>query len=144
MLREAAQWVDALGVVMWEDGELERSSLDREIAAGLFAVAERGNEMAGAVRFQLDDELFWPDLPAGQSAFVHRLVVRRTFKGQGVSHALLSWAVERARRLGRQALRLDCDADRQKLRRVYEACGFRLHSYRQVGPYYVSRYEYLL
>jgi GNAT superfamily N-acetyltransferase len=141
MLLEAARWVDALGVVMWEEGELDRARLEREIEARQFVVAETGGEVAGAIRFQLEDPLFWPDLPSGQSAFVHRLVVRRPFKGQGVSQALLQWAADRARAVGREALRLDCDADRPKLRRLYEDFGFVLHSYRQVGPYYVSRYE---
>lgn len=144
MLREAAQWVDSLGVVMWEEGELDRARIDAEVHHGQFVVAEVGRELAGAVRFQLEDPLFWPDLPPGRSAFVHRLVVRRPFKGHGVSQALLAWAVARARVEGRDALRLDCDADRVKLRALYEAFGFRLHSHRQVGPYYVSRYEFPL
>jgi len=103
MLREAAQWVDALGVVMWEEGELDRSRIDTEVAAGLFVVAEAGHEVAGAIRFQLEDPVFWPDLPPGRSAFVHRLVVRRAFKGRGVSQALLAWAVNHAREEGRDA-----------------------------------------
>jgi GNAT superfamily N-acetyltransferase len=73
---------------------------------------------------------------------VHRLVVRRRFKGQGISTALLSWAVEHARACGRGRLRLDCDAQRTKLRELYERFGFRFHSYRQVTSYYVARYEY--
>jgi GNAT superfamily N-acetyltransferase len=141
MLLEAARWVDALGVVMWEEGELDRARIEREIDARQFVVAEIDGEVAGTIRFQLEDPLFWPDVPAGQSAFVHRLVVRREFKGQGVSQALLRWAADRTRALGREVLRLDCDADRPKLRCLYEDFGFVLHSYRQVGPYYVSRYE---
>jgi GNAT superfamily N-acetyltransferase len=141
MLCEAAIWVDALGTVMWEDGELDPAQTEADVAAGLFAIGESQSVVAGAVRFQLEDPLFWPDLPAGSSAFVHRLVVRRAFKGHGISTALLRWAVMQARVEGRAHLRLDCDAERVKLRAVYEAFGFRLHSYRQVGPYYVSRYE---
>lgn len=144
LLRDAAHWVDALGVVMWEDGELERASIEADVAAGLYVVAEVAGAVAGAIRFQLEDRLFWPDLPEGQSAFVHRLVVARAWKGQGVSHALLEWAAARTRELGRDALRLDCDASRTKLRQLYESCGFTLHSYRHVGPYYVSRYELLI
>src|SRR5262245_47413953 len=83
MLVEAARWVDALGVVMWEEGELDRAYIEREIAARQFVVAEAGGEVAGAIRFQLEDALFWPDLPQDRSAFVHRLVVRRAFKGKG-------------------------------------------------------------
>jgi GNAT superfamily N-acetyltransferase len=72
---------------------------------------------------------------------VHRLAIRRACAGQGISTALLEWAVDRARTLGKRYLRLDCDADRPRLRAFYERFGFRLHSYRQVGSYYVSRYE---
>jgi GNAT superfamily N-acetyltransferase len=141
MIREAAGWVDALGVVMWEDGELDADRIAAEVHAGMFHMAVIDGEPAGAIRFQLEDQLFWPDRPAGEAAFVHRLVARRAFKGRGVARALLEWAVGHARATGRGLLRLDCDANRPKLRALYESCGFRLHSYRQVGPYYVSRYE---
>ena len=141
MIREAAAWVDALGVVMWEDGELEAERIRAEVAGGMFFLAVIGGDVAGAIRFQLEDPLFWPDRPPGEAAFVHRLVARRAFKGRGVARALLEWAVRHARAQGRGRLRLDCDANRPKLRALYESCGFRLHSYRQVGPYYVSRYE---
>ena len=144
MLREAAEWVDALGVVMWEANELEAERIASEVAAGQFVIADVGGEAAGALRFQTEDLLFWPDIPQADSAFVHRLVVRRPFKGQGVSTALLQSAVDCARGLGKRHLRLDCDASRPKLRALYERFGFRLHSFRQVGPYYVARYEYEL
>ena len=61
-----------------------------------------------------------------------------------MSTALLEWAVREARRLGRRALRLDCEASRASLRAVYERFGFRYHSDRHVGPYHVARYEYPL
>ena len=141
-LREAAQWVEQLdGTVMWVEGELEESRVRTEVNAGMFVVAEIAGQVAGALRFQVEDALFWPDLDGRDSAFVHRLAVRRAFAGQGVSNALLEWAVEGARALGKRYLRLDCDAERLRLRAFYERFGFRLHSYRQVGPYYVSRYE---
>jgi len=144
MLVEAARWVDALGEIMWEEGELAPERIAAEIAAGQFFVAEADGEPAGAIRFQLEDRLFWPDLTDDDSAFVHRLVVRRRHKGQGVSSALLQWAFDRARSTGKRYLRLDCDASRVRLRALYETFGFRFHSFRQVGAYYVARYEYPL
>ena len=141
-LTEAARWVQALdGSIMWVEGELEESRITTEIAACMFVVAEVDGDIAGAMRFQLDDTLFWPDLDGTDSAFVHRLAVRRAYARQGVSTALLQWAVDRARTLGKSYLRLDCDAERIRLRGLYEQFGFRLHSYRQVGAYYVARYE---
>ena len=144
MLVEAARWVDAMGEIMWDEGELAPERIAAEIAAGQFFVAEADGEPAGAIRFQLEDRLFWPDLTDDDSAFVHRLVVRRRHKGQGVSSALLQWAVDRARSMGKRYLRLDCDASRVRLRALYETFGFRFHSFRQVGAYYVARYEYPL
>lgn len=145
MLMEAAQWVDALGEVMWDTGELAPERIAVEIAAGQFYLALADGESAGAIRFQLEDTLFWPDLPEDHtSAFVHRLVVGRRYKGQGVSSALLQWAVDHARALGRSHLRLDCDRSRPKLMALYQGFGFQFHSYRHVGPYHVARYEYPL
>jgi GNAT superfamily N-acetyltransferase len=144
ILVEASAWVDALGVVMWEEGELASGRIEAECAAGQFFIACVDDDPAGVIRFQLEDLLFWPDLPQSESAFVHRLAVRRPYKGQGVSTALLQWAVDRARGLGRRHLRLDCDEARPKLRAFYERFGFQLHSFRQVGAYYVARYQYPL
>ena len=154
MLLEAARWVDALGVVMWEEGELETHHIVSEVASGQFYLAEfigPGGDAcrdapapAGAIRFQEEDLLFWPDIDQRDSAFVHRLVVSRAFKGQGVSTALLQFSVGRARALGKRFLRLDCDSHRRRLRALYEGAGFRFHSFRQVGAYHVARYEYPL
>ena len=142
LLTEAARWVEQLdGTVMWVEGELDEDAVRAGAEAGMFVLAESGGTAVGTLRFQLEDRLFWPDLDASESAFVHRLAVRRDFAGRGVSTALLAWAVDRARTLGRRYLRLDCDAERSRLRALYERFGFRLHSYRQVGSYYVSRYE---
>jgi GNAT superfamily N-acetyltransferase len=141
-LTEAADWVERLDrTTMWVEGELEEHRVRAEAEAGMFVVAEVDGQVVGAIRFQLEDRLFWPDLDGRDSAFVHRLAVRRANAGQGISVALLEWAVDRARSLGKRYLRLDCDADRARLRALYERFGFRLHSYRQVGAYYVSRYE---
>ena len=144
LLLQAATWVDALGVVMWEGDELEFDAIQRDVMAGQFHVAAVDGQPAGAIRFQTEDLLFWPDIQQSSSAFVHRLVVARAFKGTGVSTALLQWAAGHARDLGKDWLRLDCDNERPKLKAFYERFGFNLHSYRQVGPYYVARYEYPL
>ncbi len=144
VLREAARWLEQSGMLMWRDDELLPARIAADVADGLFFLAECEGKTAGVVKFQLEDLFFWPDMPPGQSAYVHRLAVKREFAGGGVSTALLRWAAERARSLGKKYLRLDCEASRPKLRAVYERFGFRHHSDRQVGPYFVSRYEYVL
>src|SRR5690242_3576491 len=100
ILCEAATWLEQSGRVMWRSDELVPARIKADVDAGSFFIAECDGEAAGVVKFQLEDELFWPDLPQGRSAFVHRLAVRRRFAGGRISSALLSWAVERARSLG--------------------------------------------
>lgn len=129
---------------MWKTHELEPAVVAADVAAGLCFLAECGGEVAGTMRFQLEDKLFWPDRPLGEACYVHRLAVRRAFAGTGVSSALLAFAAARARFLGRPYLRLDCESHRGRLRSLYERFGFRYHSDRQVGPYHVARYEYAL
>ena len=144
VLHEAAAHADSLGNVLWQLDELTPARLADEIGRGMFVIAWSGSDAAGVVRFQLEDDEFWPDDPGVHAVYIHRLGVRAKYRGAGVSQNLMSWAVDEGRRLGRQVLRLDTDADRPRLRAVYERFGFRLHSYRQVGPYYVARYEYQL
>ncbi len=163
ILTGAAQWLEQTGKPQWRENELSTAAIAADVAAGLFYLAEvylaevhlaevhpaessvaaKGfGDAAGTVKFQLEDPLFWPDLPSHDAAYIHRLAVRRRYAGTGVSTALLSWAAARTHRLGRHFLRLDCEASRARLRAIYESFGFRHHSDRQVGSYFVSRYEY--
>lgn len=141
ILAEAAKWLEVSGMVMWRDGELTAASVAADVGAGLFHLAEADLEAAGTIKFQLEDKLFWPNVRQEESAFIHRLAVRRKFAGGAVSTAMLRWAVALARFLERRYLRLDCEASRPRLRAFYEGFGFRHHSDRRVGPYFVARYE---
>jgi GNAT superfamily N-acetyltransferase len=141
ILREAADWLEERGIPMWHAEELDREQTAAAVAAGYFFLARCGGEAVGTVKFQLQDALFWPDTPTDEAAYVHRLAVRRAFAGGRLSALLLDWAAERAVSAGKRFLRLDCEAARPRLRAVYERRGFQHHSDRQVGPFFVSRYQ---
>jgi GNAT superfamily N-acetyltransferase len=142
ILIEVARWLEDRGTPLWRAKELAPEHIKGEVLGGLFVLAELGGEAVGTMRYQLEDPLFWPDVPPGESAYIHRLAVRRRAAGGLASRPLLEWAVKHTKSIGRRYLRLDTDASRPKLRAVYEQFGFRHHSDRTVGPYYVARYEY--
>ena len=142
ILTEAAAWLEELGDQLWTLDELLPEQILDDVCRGLYFLAEHDGLAVGTLRYQLEDELYWPDVPPDESAFVHRVAVRRQYAGGKTSTELLQWAVARTAALGRPYLRLDCEAARPKLREVYERFGFRYHSDRQVGPHYVARYEY--
>jgi hypothetical protein len=81
ILREVARWLEESGMAMWRDDELSPIHIAEDVRSGLFFLAECDGEAAGTVRFQLEDKLFWPDVPQDDSAFIHRLAVRRRFAG---------------------------------------------------------------
>ncbi len=142
ILGEVARWLEEQGMAMWHQDELQPNRIVADVDSAQFFLAECDGVPAATIRFQLEDRLFWPDVPQNDSAFIHRLAVRRRFAGGEVSSALLLWAIARTHALGRRYLRLDCEASRTRLRAIYERLGFRFHSNKQVEPYFVARYEY--
>lgn len=95
----------------------------------------------GCFAFSLKTLIFWPEESLQNSAFIHRLAVHPRAGGGDVSKQLLAHAIRLTTAQGRTHLRLDCAADRPKLRSFYERAGFKFHSLKQVGPWLVARYE---
>ncbi|WP_084545949.1 GNAT family N-acetyltransferase [Cupriavidus malaysiensis] len=141
VLQEAALWLADTGRPLWTSSEVGFERTFRDTEAGRFFVARDGGTIAGVMRFELEDPSFWPEIEAGTSTFVHKLAVRRAWAKKGISTGLLQFAQRRTRELERQYLRLDCAADRAKLRSVYERFGFALHSLVQKGSWSFARYE---
>ena len=141
VLQEAAQWLEGGGRSLWSAAEISVKRVSRATNAGLFHVASEGGDLAGVMKFELEDVWFWPEILPGTLAFVHKLAVRREWAKTGLSTKLLSYARTRAHQLGRAHLRLDCVADRQGLRALYEKFGFTLHSVVQKGQLSFARYE---
>jgi GNAT superfamily N-acetyltransferase len=142
ILAEAVLWLEQKNMPLWGENEISAEIVRQDIESGSFYIAFAEDCAAGVVKFQTEDVLFWPDVAQAESAFLHRLAVRRSFAGGAISTAIMAWAVERSRYLGKQYLRLDCVADRSRLRSIYENFGFQHHSDRQVGSHFVARYEY--
>ncbi|KYC36768.1 GNAT family acetyltransferase [Scytonema hofmannii PCC 7110] len=144
ILLEAISWLDAQGMSLWRHDEVMPDTIQSDVDAGLFYLAWDASQAVGTLKYQLEDELFWSDVPRGESAFIHKLAVRRGYSGGVVSYRLLEWAVEKSKSQGLKYLRLDCDASRPQLCTIYENFGFQKHSTKQVGLFYVMRFEYSL
>lgn len=144
VLQAAAHWLAENGNALWSPTDFSEELLAADIAEGQFFAAWIDGSIAGVVKFQLEDPVFWPEDKVGTSAFVHKLAVCREFAGSGVSTALLAFARGRAELLGLQQLRLDCVADRLRLRQLYEDFGFKLHSIVKRWGVDFARYELVL
>lgn len=144
VLLDAAQRLLHQGQPMWRPDELGEAQVAPEVQAGRFYLAEAGGQVGAVVRLQVDDSLFWPELPPRSALVIHRLAVASVWTGQGLSRFMLDQARALAVRMGLPSLRLDCESSRAALREVYLRYGFQWLDDRQVGPWHVSRMCLLL
>lgn len=140
-MNEAALWLMERGETLWFPDELTTEKLMPSIDAGELYLVKVGGPAVGTVIFQLADRLYWPDMPEGESAYIHKLTRRRSVAGKNLGRLVIEWAREMARQAAMKYLRLDTEAERKRLCAFYESAGFTRHSERQVGRHYVVRYE---
>lgn len=141
ILTEAAQWLERRGIPLWSGQEISVERLRPIAERGELYLAFADGDAAGTMILQENDTLFWPDEPAGESLFLHKLAIRRAVAGRGVAASLVAGAAEEARRRGKRYLRLDCDASRPPLHAFYQGAGFTLHSERQMGHWRAALYQ---
>lgn len=124
ILGDAAEWLIGIGKPLWSKEHVRWAGLSKSFAASDFQIALLDGRPAACMAVVDDDPFFWPDIPKGQSLFVHRLAVKRFAAGKGLSNALLNHAKEMCKQRGISELRLDCIATIEKLRALYERNGF--------------------
>jgi GNAT superfamily N-acetyltransferase len=140
VLQAAAHRLIERGDGMWSLATLAPAHVRADITDYRLALAE--GEIVGVVKVQSSDPRFWPDIGGDDSLFLHRLAVIPSFAEKGVSRVLIGCVIDEARRQERRYVRLDCAADRPKLRAVYERAGFRRHSDIHIEGFHLSRYQY--
>lgn len=141
ILTDVSRWLIDIDQELWSLEQVSVNSLLNTYKIDGMYVGFVNNEPVATMILQESDPLFWPNLPASESLFLHKLAVIRAYKGKGISIQMLDWAVSHAKKKGRSYLRLDCAADRPKLHQLYESFGFQKVDQRMVSPYYTSFYE---
>lgn len=126
LLEELADWLETRGIRQWPRGRVRRSSayFADSIARQEVQLAFVGNELAGTLRFLMNDPIVWPEFTEPDAVYVYNLGVRRTWAGRELGSRLLEWAERRAASLGRRFVRLDCMPGNTFLRGYYERKGF--------------------
>lgn len=141
ILVEAAEWLIALGKPLWRPEDLAPERIRSGVDDGSLHLGWHGDVAVGTIAFSFEDPVFWPEAVRGESAFVHRLAVRRQVAGGIVAPALLDWACAKAHLAGRQWLRLDCSSAHEGLVRYYERAGFERCGEQELGGYRVVLFQ---
>lgn len=142
VLSAAATKLVERGEALWSAAEVSEEAVLPHIRSGLYHLGTHAGEAVGVFRLQLQDPAFWPEIPDGTSAYLHKLAVLPQRQGQGFAHELLRHAVRLTWDKHLQFLRLDCVAGRPRLRSVYESFGFRHHGLKQMGGGMFDRFEF--
>jgi GNAT superfamily N-acetyltransferase len=141
ILAQVVAWLNARAEPLWDANQISAEVLHERHARGELFLAESANEIVGTVFLQLYDRDCWPEIEVADSVFIHKLAVSRKFAGMGNGQKIIGLVMEYAGTLGKNWLRLDCDAGRMQLRQFYEACGFEPAGLRQLQGYTVARYQ---
>lgn len=123
IVSEAAEWIASTRRPLWNPEHTSEDSFKDAISRAELYLGCVDGEPVATILIQKQDELFWPELPPGESLFVHRLAVLRKHSGKGIPQKLLKFAEELVKHEGRKYLRLDCSA-KHGLRGYYEKAGF--------------------
>lgn len=124
ILLDAVDWMTKSGVPnQWNESNVTWSALSKSYRINNFYIAYQ-NESPAACMALLDyDPTYWPDIPKGESLYLHKLAVKREFAGKGSSKELIDFAKNLAHSYCINTIRLNCNQHRIKLRAVYEnAC----------------------
>lgn len=82
------------------------------------------------------DLKYWSDIPKGESLYLHKLAVKRSYAGIGAADKLINFAKKLAHDRGINSIRLDFNKKRDKLRQLYERNGFRYVKEKKVSEDY--------
>jgi ribosomal protein S18 acetylase RimI-like enzyme len=121
----AARWMLYNGIDQWKPGDKDTAHFRRRIRAGEVWLLECGGRAAGGYELWWEDEGAWgPQPPVG--GYVHRLMTAREAAPAGAGRMMLAHAERRIAAAGRELARLDCLSSNPRLRRYYEAAGYRV------------------
>lgn len=141
VLSAAAADLQARDLALWAASDVDAAAVASQVRSGLYHLGLQGAQVVGVFRLEVQDPLFWPEMPAGTSCYLHKLAVHPKQRGQGVAQQLLQHAVALTRGRGLSFLRLDCMGGRPRLRAVYDDFGFRHHSQIVLGGQLFERFE---
>ena len=110
---------------IWDKEFVSWENLSRQFAIEDFYIAYIDNVPAGCMVLIDSAPFFWIEkIEKGESLFLRRLAVKRSAAGINLSKYLMEYAVEECREKNIKTLRLDCDANIEKLNKIYQDFGF--------------------
>ena len=132
---EARGTIATLGINQWQNGEPAPEVVREDIALGQSRVIIENGALAGTFALMNESEPLYDVIEGGEwktgndnknYQAIHRVAVAVSMRGKGISTAIINYAAEHARELGRVSLRIDTHEGNVVMRRMLEKHGFLL------------------
>lgn len=131
LMKHAGRWLISSGKPIskwWHPDNLNKEFLLQYVSPDEWYVALVDGVPAGAAAFQFSQKSQdWAVVDGDNpkpALYVHWLCVSRAFAGRGMPRALIDFAAQKAKDQGVSLLRVDTNAEEEKLCRIYESLGF--------------------
>ena len=138
IIEEARRTIAALGIDQWQNGTPNRAMIEEDVLlgqsrcvvnddgqiVGTFALIDNGEPTYNRI---FEGAWTLPDLdPRGNYAYlaIHRVAISVAKRGSGISTAIIDYALQAARELDRNSLRIDTHRGNVVMRRMLEKHGF--------------------
>lgn len=141
VLTEVAQDLISKGQELCQLERFTPVALKRELVPDTLVTGHISEKPIAVMVLVFHDPLFWPNIKPDESSFVHKLAVLPEYRGQGLAAEMLEHAATQTLAKGINVTRLDCAAERSKLRAFYKKLGYKNVGERQVGPHRAALFE---
>jgi GNAT superfamily N-acetyltransferase len=145
ILLNAVKWMSERGLQnQWNQSNVKWLNLSKSFTINNLYIAYE-NEIPTACMALTDyDPTYWPDIPKGNSLYIHKLAVNRAFAGRGYSIELINFAKGLAFNNSIKTIRLNCNRHRSNLRALYEKSGFICVEEKTYNDYDTALYLFML
>lgn len=150
-MRDVAEWMKSSGKPMsqwWEPKNMNPAFLLQHTELNEFYVAlVEGKPAASVVLQDSERNQSWKHIDGNKTQkalYIHWLCVARAFSGQGFSKVMIDFATNEAKKRGFKLLRLDTNAEEERLCKLYEGLGFQLMGTEQEENHKTAFYQKVL
>ena len=85
ILRETAQWLVDRGQGLWDPNQFTIEKMQASFDAGDWHIARVDSHPAAVATLTFEDEILWPEIPAGEAIFLHRTGGRAGIRRTGIA-----------------------------------------------------------
>lgn len=123
LFEEAIVFQEKMALPSWKNIDLK--ALEKEIIECRQFKLLLDDRLTGIFSICFSDPLIWTFREKGDALYLHRIVVKRAYKGQKYFQAILNWAREKALSKKLTKIRMDTWAGNSGLLDYYQRFGFK-------------------